>query len=67
MTTFACALALLLVGYPTVYNRLSTEGARFVQSLRVSRLSKIDTDRLERGYYENLLNVERGSSQLWEV
>ena len=38
-----------------------------IQSLRSGRLSRLDNAKLERGYYENLLQVDRFNSQLWEV
>ncbi len=38
-----------------------------MHSLRSGRLSRLDNAKLERGYYENLLSVDRFNSQLWEV
>jgi hypothetical protein len=38
-----------------------------LQSLRSAHLSRLDNANLERGYYENLLHVDRFNSQLWEV
>jgi hypothetical protein len=41
--------------------------ADVILALRESRLSKGDLALLQRGYYEELLGVERVNSQLWEV
>jgi hypothetical protein len=38
-----------------------------VHSLRSAHLSRLDNAKLERGYYEGLLSVDRFNSQLWEV
>jgi len=59
--------ALAVSGHPRFYTLLGAEAAGFVDTLRQARLSAADAARLERGYYENLLNVDRFNSQLWEV
>ncbi len=63
------AAMFILVGesMEAVHTRLGTEVATMVHSLRSARLSRLDTANLERGYYENLLSVDRFNSQLWEV
>lgn len=63
------ATTVLLIGISMepVHTRLGTEVATMVHSLRSARLSRLDTATLERGYYENLLSVDRFNSQLWEV
>jgi hypothetical protein len=38
-----------------------------IQPLRSGKLSRLDQATLERGYYENLLQVNRFNTQLWEV
>jgi hypothetical protein len=41
--------------------------ASVLQPLRAGNLSRLDHAALERGYYENLLQVNRFNTQLWEV
>jgi alginate O-acetyltransferase complex protein AlgI len=60
-------LVLLPLGVESFYARLGTEVASTVQALRSGRLSRLDNAKLERGYYENLLQVDRFNSPLWEV
>ena len=38
-----------------------------MHALRSGTLSRLDTAKMERGYYENLTDVNRFNSQLWEV
>jgi D-alanyl-lipoteichoic acid acyltransferase DltB (MBOAT superfamily) len=62
------SLALLVaLGVQPIYTKLGPEIASTIQSLRSGRLSRLDNAKLERGYYENLLQVDRFNSQLWEV
>lgn len=62
------ALVLLLgVSFEALHSQLGREVGTFVHSLRSGQLSRLDTAQLERGYYENLLSVDRFNSQLWEV
>lgn len=63
----AALLLLLLIGSPVVYTGLAPSAATVVHSLRTGRLSRLDTARLEKGYYEELLGVDRFNTQLWEV
>jgi len=58
---------LCLLGIEGIYSQFSPTTATMVLSLRSSHLSRIDTAKMERGYYENLLDVNRFNSQLWEV
>src|SRR5690606_27809482 len=46
---------------------LGTEIGTVVHSLRSGHLSRLDNAKLERGYYEGLLSVDRFNSQLREV
>ena len=66
VTVFAL-LALIVVSVEGVSTKLGPDVATFVHSLRSGQLSRLDTAKLERGYYENLLSVDRFNSQLWEV
>jgi len=66
----ATALLLLVMagmGMDPVYSKLGATIETTMQSLRSGHLSRLDNANLERGYYENLLHVDRFNSQLWEV
>ncbi len=65
--TIASMVALTVVSIESVHTRLGTEVATLVHSLRSGHLSRLDNAKLERGYYEGLLSVDRFNSQLWEV
>jgi rhodanese-related sulfurtransferase len=65
--TVASLLILLVLGIESVYTHFGPTVASVIQPLRSGRLSRLDTAALERGYYENLLQVNRFNSQLWEV
>jgi hypothetical protein len=61
-------LILAAIGLEQVHARLlSSRVATIVHSLRSGRLSRLDEAKLHRGYYENLVQVDRFNSQLWEV
>lgn len=69
-TTLMTLLTLSLLAVfslPVVYTRLGTTVASAMLALRTSKLSKGDAAKMERGYYENLLEVDRFNGQLWEV
>lgn len=64
----AVAMALLLVvGIEGIYTEFGPKVATFIQPLRSGQLSRLDNAALDRGYYEDLLRVNRFNSQLWEV
>jgi hypothetical protein len=65
--TVASMVLLVAISIEGVSTKLGAEAATFIHSLRSGQLSRLDTAKLERGYYENLLSVERFNSQLWEV
>jgi D-alanyl-lipoteichoic acid acyltransferase DltB (MBOAT superfamily) len=65
--TVAILIALLAISVEAVHTRMGTSFATTVHSLRSAHLSRIDNAKLERGYYEGLLDVGRFNSQLWEV
>lgn len=65
--TVVALVALIFVSIEGVSTKLGPDVATFVHSLRSGQLSRLDTAKLERGYYENLLSVDRFNSQLWEV
>jgi hypothetical protein len=64
LTTLAVLVAL---GIEPIYTQLGPTIASTIQPLRSGRLSRLDNAALERGYYEQLLQVNRFNSQLWEV
>ena len=55
------------VSIEDVHRRFGGEFATFVHSLRSAHLSRLDNAKLERGYYEGLLSVDRFNLQLWAV
>jgi hypothetical protein len=58
--------AVYILGQTTVYSQFPVKIANAVESIRVVGLSKRDQRNLERGYYENLVSVNR-NSRLWEA
>jgi hypothetical protein len=67
-TTIAGALLLLLaMGTPLVYNRIGGKAQEVISDLTVNRLSDREAALLQRGYYEDLIGVNRFNSQLWEI
>ena len=67
LATAASFALLLVLGIEQIYSNFPSEVATTIQALRSGRLSRLDNAKLERGYYENLLQVDRFNSQLWEV
>jgi hypothetical protein len=65
--TLLSLAVLLALGVERIYTHFGPTVASFIQPLRSGRLSRLDNAALERGYYENLLGVNRFNSQLWEV
>jgi hypothetical protein len=65
-------LAVAVLGTPELYarwlpDRVAGKYVQVVSSVREVRLSGHDADMAERGYYEQLLNVQNFNSQLWQV
>jgi hypothetical protein len=56
--------AVLLLGTPTVYGYLGEQATAFMDDLRVYRLNSVDSEQLQRGYYEDLQSVNRFNSEL---
>jgi hypothetical protein len=56
-----------LAGNPSIYTHLDERIQSVIQDLRTTRLNAQDADLLERGYYEDLIGVDRFNSQLWEI
>jgi D-alanyl-lipoteichoic acid acyltransferase DltB (MBOAT superfamily) len=67
VVTTASLIVLLATGIETVHTQFGSIIATVVHTLRSPRLSRLDNATLERGYYEQLLRVDRFNSQLWEV
>lgn len=67
LATVVALVALIAVSVEGLHSQLGRDFGTFVHSLRSGQLSRLDTAQLERGYYENLLSVDRFNSQLWEV
>jgi D-alanyl-lipoteichoic acid acyltransferase DltB (MBOAT superfamily) len=67
LVTVVSLLALIGVSVESVHQQFGAKLATTIHSLRSGHLSRLDTAKLERGYYENLLSVDRFNSQLWEV
>jgi D-alanyl-lipoteichoic acid acyltransferase DltB (MBOAT superfamily) len=67
VVTAVSLVGLIGVSVEPVHQWLGADVATTIHSLRSGRLSRLDTAKLERGYYENLLSVDRFNSRLWEV
>ncbi len=63
----AGAAILLGMTLPVVTEGLSPRGREIVTDLRASELNSRDFEKLERGYYENLIDVGSFNPELWEV
>ncbi len=60
-------LAVFIIGSPTISTRLGDRAHGLIEDLRVSRLSDRDAELLRRGYYEDLMGVNRFNPDLWEI
>jgi hypothetical protein len=60
-------VALAIAGSPASWAHFGPGTAYFAASLRSTRLNQIDTAKLQRGYYEDLLNTDSFNTQLWEL
>jgi D-alanyl-lipoteichoic acid acyltransferase DltB (MBOAT superfamily) len=58
---------LWIAGMPGIAPRLGPAAGEIVRDVRVAELNKRDADELQRGYYENIVGVNRFNGQLWEV
>ena len=61
------SFALLLLTLNPIQQQFSDDGITFIASLQDQRFNQADAERLERGYYEGLLETERYTSALWTV
>ncbi len=60
-------LLIALVGSPTISRHFGQRVRKVLWNLRVEKLSTQEETLLVRGYYEELTNVDRFNTQLWEV
>jgi len=64
----ALPLALLcLAAAPPVSRRLGPQARALARDLRLAELNRRDAALLQRGYYEQLVGVNRFNNQLWEI
>jgi len=59
--------AILLLGSPIVYSRIGGTVQAVIEDLKVSHLSQRDAEQLRRGYYEDIMGVNRFNPDLWEI
>lgn len=65
--TASSIVLLFLIGNPVIYSRIGGKAQALLSDLTVSRLSDQEAALLQRGYYEDLIGVNRFNSQLWEI
>ncbi|MEZ4588648.1 MAG: SGNH/GDSL hydrolase family protein [Gemmatimonadales bacterium] len=64
---FALIGGLLFTSAPIFTDRVPLETQVALRDLRSGELNARDAERMQRGYYENLIGVNALNSQLWEV
>ncbi len=65
--TTGAILLLFLIGNPVIYNQIGGKAQALISDLTSNRLSDREAALLQRGYYEDLIGVNRFNSQLWEI
>jgi alginate O-acetyltransferase complex protein AlgI len=65
--TAGAIILLFLIGNPVIYNQIGGKAQELIRDLTVNRLSDREAALLQRGYYEDLIGVNRFNSQLWEI
>jgi heme/copper-type cytochrome/quinol oxidase subunit 2 len=65
--TAGAIVLLFLIGNPVIYNQIGGKAQEVISDLTVNRLSDREAALLQRGYYEDLIGVNRFNSQLWEI
>ena len=60
-------LVLFFIGTPMLYNQIGGKAQEIISDLTLNRLSDQEAALLQRGYYEDLIGVNRFNSQLWEI
>ena len=66
-TTAAAGLVLVVLGNPDFITHTPGPVKEVLADLRVSRLSSRDRQLMERGYYEDLIGVDRFNQDLWQL
>jgi hypothetical protein len=61
------AAIIIGISFPEVHRNLGPAGRTVAASLMESELNRGDFANLERGYYENLMDVGGFNSELWEI
>jgi len=67
LLTLASLIAILLLGTPALNSALGARTSEIVESLKSARLNRLDAAQLQRGYYENLLDVAPFNQELFEL
>ena len=67
LPTVGAIVLLYFLVQPQYYHHLGGNASNLITELRTNRLNAQDTALLERGYYENLSNVNNFNLQLWEL
>jgi hypothetical protein len=67
LSTAVAVLALYTLGSPALSAQLGTRAQELIRDLKVTELNKSEASLLQRGYYEELVGVNRFNGQLWEV
>ena len=65
--TAGAIVLLFLIGNPVIHNRIGGKAQELISDLTTNRLSDLEAALLQRGYYEDLIGVNRFNSQLWEI
>jgi hypothetical protein len=65
--TIGVIVALSLIGNSVIYSRIGGKTQELISDLTANRLSDREAALLQRGYYEDLIGVNRFNSQLWEI
>jgi hypothetical protein len=67
LVTGLSIFVVFLIGQPAISSLLGSKTHQILADVKVARLSDRDTKLLLRGYYEDLIGVNRFNSELWEV
>jgi hypothetical protein len=65
--TVGAIVLLFLIGNPAIHTRIGGKAQALISDLTVNRLSDQEAALLQKGYYEDLIGVNRFNSQLWEI
>jgi hypothetical protein len=67
MMAASLIVLIYVIGNPSAFLKIEGDGQELIRNLRMPRLSKRDAALLKRGYYEDLIDVNRFNTQLWEI